>query len=290
MISVSYTAVTATDFTALSGKPYIVRLFSGLFKPSAVLGDVFVGSVKSIGTAVTDFREGDPVYGTLAPNTGSHAQYIKIDSSKVVAPLPEGCLEADVAAMVDGPLTAYSFLTKHAKLQKGQKALINGASGSVGIAAVQLAKHLGAEVSAVCSSKNTALVKQIGADYVIDYKKQDFTQQEKKYDIIIDAVNKSSYAKCKAILNHNGKYLTTGPSLGILISYITSRFTSRKASMPAAGPFWTRDDLDYVSERIQEGVFTPVIDSQYSLSDMQAAFERVGTGHKVGSVVVKIDQ
>lgn len=288
LVRVYRTPVTATDINFQTGQPAIVRLFSGLTRPKGIAGDAFAGKIEGVGAKVAKFKVGDRVFGSLSPSTGTHAEFAVVKESGIIARIPKPKSYDEAAANIDGPLTANAFLQKVTKLKKGDSILINGASGSVGIAAVQLAKHIGAEVTGVCSTKNVKFVKKLGADNVIDYKKQDFTKSKRKYDYVFDTVNKSTYSKCRAILNPKGIYLTTGPHLDILPSFFRSRLHGQKAIMAATGPFWKQREVEKIAKLMEKDVFKAVIDKKYKIEDVSKAFGYVGSGHKVGSVLLKI--
>lgn len=289
LIKVSRSVVTPTDYVGILGEPFVVRLFSGILRPRATPGDVFAGSIEKVGDKVTRFEVGDKVFGTLAPNTGTHAQYITIKETGLITKLPSNLGSEQAVALVDGPLTANAFLQKVAKIKAGHKILINGASGSIGTAAVQLAKHLGAEVTGVCSTKNLDLVQKLGADNVIDYTAEDFTSMNNKYDFIFDTVGKSSFTTSKSVLTENGKYMTTMPSWDIIKSYLMTRIGKQKAVMAATGPFWKLEELEYIKDFAEQGILEPIIDKTYDFENIADAYEYVGKRHKVGSVVVRID-
>lgn len=288
LVKVYYSAVTATDFTMLKGSPFIARLFNGVTRPRNPSGDVFVGEITEKGEEVQKFEVGDNVFGTLAPDSGSHSEFIKIRENKVISIVPTNISLEDAASLVDGPLTAHAFLKKHANIQEGDDVLIIGASGSVGSAAVQLAKYFGANVSAVASGKNEEMVKSLGADNFVDYENTDYTKLEMSFDVIFDTVNKSSFGKCKRIMKDNSIYMTTGPSLGVVKDFLVTRFKSKKAIMAATGPFWKQNEIEFVKKLVEEEHLKPLVEEAYNLLEIKAAFERVGTGHKVGSIVVKI--
>jgi NADPH:quinone reductase-like Zn-dependent oxidoreductase len=198
------------------------------------LGCDFAGQIEAAGPAVTRFAAGDQVFGTTAPRFGAHAQYACLSEQAAVAPKPASLTYAEAAALVDG--TALCFLRDKANLQRGQTILINGASGAVGSTAVQLAKHFGATVTGVCSGASTELARKLGADTVIDYTAEDFTQIGQTYDVIFDVAGQSSFSRCCAALNRGGVYLTTAPSLAILLQMPwTSRFGARRAVVAFTG-------------------------------------------------------
>jgi NADPH:quinone reductase-like Zn-dependent oxidoreductase len=252
------------------------------------LGADFAGQIQATGPAVTRFGVGDQVFGTIAPRFGAYAEYVCLSERAAVAPKPANLTYAEAAALVD--TTALCFLRDKANLQRGQSILINGASGAVGSTAVQLARHFGATVTGVCSNANTELVRTLGADTVIDYTEADFTRTGQIYDVIFDVAGKSSFSHCRPALTRAGVYLTTAPSLAILLQMPwTSRFAARKAvvaftGLRAAGE--KRKDLLYISELAEASALTPVIDTCYPLRRIADAHRHVDEGRKKGNVVV----
>jgi NADPH:quinone reductase-like Zn-dependent oxidoreductase len=242
----------------------------------------------AVGAKVTRFALGEHVFGTIAPRFGAHAEYVCVSENGALAPRPTDLSAAEAAALVDG--TALYFLRDKAKLHAGQSILINGASGSIGTAAVQHAKAFGATVTAVCSSANEALVRSLGADQVIDYTKDDFTQTGHTYDVIFDAVGTSSFSHCRASLNRGGMYLTAASSLRILLQMVwTKAFGDRKAMVAFAGLRPARDklaDLHYVTALVTAAKMVPVVDKTYPLQKIADAHRYVDTGHKRGNVLV----
>ena len=293
LIRIDGAAVNSTDPTFRLGKPLIGRLFTGLLKPKfPILGDVLAGEIEAIGKDVTRFKKGDQVYGTLAPNLGAHAEYTCMPEDGALTLKPTNMTYGEAAAIVDGALTALTFLRDTGKIQTGQNILIYGASGSVGTAAVQLAKFYGATVTGVCSTSNLEMIQSLGADNVIDYTKEDFTKTGQTYDIIFDTVAKSSFSKCKSALNQGGLYLTTFPSLGMMLQVLwTSMVGSKKAKFAAAGLRSSSkkvEDLLSLKEIIEAGKLTPAIDRSYPLSEVAEAHKYVEKGHKKGNVVISI--
>lgn len=293
LLRIHATTVTATECTFRKGKPYFSRLFTGLRKPKIqMLGEELAGEIEAIGKAVTLFNRGDQVFGTAGPKFGANAAYKCIPEDGVIVLKPANVTYEEAAASVDGFLTALPFLREKGEIKSGQKVLINGASGSVGSSAVQIAKHLGAEVTGVCSGSNVALVKSIGADHVIDYTKEDFTQNGKTYDIIFDAVGKTSYSKCKPVLNSKGIFLEAGITLGVLPAVLwTSVFGGKKARIAATGlrpPHQRRKDLTLLKELMESGAIKPVIDKIYPFEEIPAAHRYVEKGHKKGNVAIAV--
>jgi NADPH:quinone reductase-like Zn-dependent oxidoreductase len=265
---------------------------NGLFKPkNPILGEEFAGKIEAIGKNVSRFKEKDRVYGITF--YGAHAEYICIPEKKALALMPTCMTYEEAAAVPNGALTALSFLREKGNIQSGQKVLINGASGSVGTYAVQLARYLGAEVTGVCSTTNLELVKSIGAEKVIDYTKEDFTKNGQTYDIIFDAVGRSSFSQCNGSLKQGGVYLTTVPSLVILPQMLWSSIVGgKKVKFTAAGlrPASKKiKDLIYLKEIIEAGEIIPVIDRSYPLEQIVEAHRYVETGHKKGNVVITLE-
>ncbi|WP_266082782.1 NAD(P)-dependent alcohol dehydrogenase [Haladaptatus caseinilyticus] len=294
LIRINATTVSPSDSAFRQGKPFLVRFFSGLSKPDSILGDVLAGEVEAVGSDVTRFAEGDRVFGTAAPDSGAHAEYICLPEDGALAALPSNMSDGEAAAVCDGALTAMGFLRDTADIHRGQSILINGASGSIGTFAIQLAKHFGAEVTGVCSTRNNELVKSLGADTVIDYTQTDFTTMGEKYDIIFDAVGKSSYSRCKESLTRDGMYLTTVPSSAILFRMgWTKLFGSKRAVFTATGlksPDEKAAHLRFLRKLIEAGELHSVIDRQYSLDDIADAHRYVDTGHKRGNVVISVGE
>ncbi|ODR80918.1 Zn-dependent oxidoreductase [Haladaptatus sp. W1] len=292
LIRITATTVGPSDSAFRQGKPFVVRLFSGLKKPNSVLGDVLAGEVAAVGSDVTRFAEGDRVFGTAAPDSGAHAEYICLPEDGALAIAPSNISDGEAAAVCDGALTAMGFLRDTASIQRGQSLLINGASGSIGTFAVQLAKHFGAEVTGVSSTRNIDLVKSLGADTVIDYTQTDFTTVGEKYDIIFDAVGKSSYSRCKDSLTRDGMYMTTVPSLVILFQMgWTTLFGSKRAVFTATGlksPEEKVAHLQFLRKRIEAGEVHSMIDRRYSLDEIAEAHRYVDRGHKRGNVVITL--
>jgi NADPH:quinone reductase-like Zn-dependent oxidoreductase len=291
LIKVHATTVTAVDSIFRSGSSFFARLATGLLKPKkAILGTDFAGEIETVGNSVKSFKRGDHVFGDSLK--GTHAEYISLPEDAALVVLPFEVTSDEAAAIPEGGLTALVFLRDSGRIRCGQKVLINGASGSVGSAAVQLAKHFGAEVTGVCSSSSTQLVKSIGADRVIDYTKEDFTRSGDTYDIIFDTVGKLRYSRCKASLNKNGRFLETVIALPILLQmFWTSRISSRKAIIAFTGmrpDKEKRKDLKFLKDLIKAGRLKPVIDRSYHLDEITDAHRYVDTGHKKGNVLVRM--
>jgi NADPH:quinone reductase-like Zn-dependent oxidoreductase len=289
LVRVHASPVGAVDSIARRGVPRQIRAYLGLRRPRVhVLGADFAGEVTAVGAKVTRFAVGEQVFGTVAPRFGAHAEYVCVSENGALAPMPAGVSHAEAAALVDG--TALSFLRDKAKLHPGQRILINGASGSVGTAAVQHARAFGATVTAVCSGANEALVRRLGAEEVIDYTKEDFTRTGQTYDVIFDAVGTSSFSRCRNALKRGGVYLTAASSLRILLQMArTKAFGTRKAIVAFTGLRPTREklnDLLYVTELVAAAKMVPVVDATYPLRQIADAHRYVDTGHKRGNVIV----
>jgi NADPH:quinone reductase-like Zn-dependent oxidoreductase len=237
LIKIHATTVETTDAIFRQGKDRMARMFTGILKPKfSIPGAEFAGEIESVGASVTRFKQGDKVVGTTAPNFGAHAEYLCLPEDSVIAIKPENLTYEEAVSIHPGAFTALPNLRDAANIQSGQKVLINGASGSIGVSAVQLAKHFGVEVTGVCSTANVDLVKSLGADHVIDYTKEDFTRVSDAYDIIFDTVGKSSFSRCKGALKPGGIYLTTVITASIFPQMLwTSKFGSKKAKIVFAG-------------------------------------------------------
>lgn len=291
-VRVHAASIGASDSAGRSGAPWFARLAFGLRAPkNPVLGSDFAGVVDAIGPGVTRFAVGDRVFGATGADAGAHAELLVVAESGAIARLPAAVGMADAAAICDGGLTALPFLRDGAHLRPGARVLVNGASGSVGAAAVQLAKHLGAEVTAVCGPAHVALVRSLGADRVIDYTHEDFTAARNAYDVIFDAVGKSTFRRCRRSLAPGGTYLTTVPSLAIMFQQVTSRAGGRRAVIMFTG---LRKQADKVPDLVElaalaaSGAFRPAIAREVPLEDIVEGHRIVDTGHKAGSVVVRL--
>ncbi len=266
---------------------------NGLREPkNPILGMYLAGEVEAVGKNVERFSIGDQVFGSTGMRLGCHAEYTCLPEDGALAIKPANITYEEAAAIPNGALTALPYLRDNGKIQRGQKVLINGASGTVGTSAVQFAKYYGAEVTGVCSTTNLELVKSLGADHVIDYTEEDFTQIGQTYDIIFDAVGKSSFSSCKDSLKDGGIYLTTVPSPEAILQRLRSSVWGRKkVSFAATGLRPARHkakDLAFISELVEAGKIKAVIDRRYPLEQMAEAHRYVETGHKKGDVVITV--
>ncbi len=290
LVKVYATSVNRTDCGFRSGKPYIVRLFSGLLSPrQKILGSDFAGEIESIGKDVKTFKTGDKVFGFYPDIFGAHAQYICLPEEASFTNMPQNLSFEEAAAICEGAHYAMNYL-KESDFKKQPKILINGATGAIGTAAVQLAKYFGGEVTAVGNTKNLDLIKSLGADSVIDYQKEDFTQRDHKFDIVLDAVGKSTFFKCKKILNKGGIYFSTelGPYYqNMILPLVSSLIGNKKMMFPL--PKHSKKEIIFFREIIESGQYRTVIDRKYPLDEISEAYRYVETGQKTGSVVITIE-
>ncbi len=292
LIRIYATTVTSGDAKARSSiftpMPWLLgRMATGLTKPKRpILGFELAGEIESVGKDVELFRKGDQVFGGTGA-CGAYAEYKCLPEDGLVAIKPANMTYEETAVVPFGALAALAFLRK-GNIQSGQKVLINGASGSVGTAAVQLAKYFGAEVTGVCSTTNLELVKSLGADKVIDYTKEDFTKSGQTYDIILDTVGNLSFSCCKSSLKQKGIYLSTVPTLAILLQMLWTSMVGSKKAMFAAGSEKT-EDLIFIKELIEVGKIKPVIDKRYPMEQITEAHGYVDKGHKKGNVVITVE-
>lgn len=291
LIRVHAATVNRTDCHVLSGKPFIMRLFTGLFKPrSAVIGTDFAGQVEAVGSTVRAFKAGDRVMGFGGIfGAGSLAQYLVMAETKAVkgtVTIPDD-LDYDVAAACpEGTFYAASGLNQ-LRPKAGQKAMVYGATGAIGSAYVQLLKYYGVFVTAVCKGENAGLVRSLGADKVIDYEKEDFTKDDERYDFVFDAVGKSSFLKCKKLLKADGQYTSSGGAENIFFALVTPLLGGKK--VPFVVPRDVADTLRFILDLIGRGRFKPLIDRKYPLDKIAEAFGYVASGQKLGNVIVTMD-
>jgi len=265
--------------------------FNGFLKPRhPILGQELAGEVEATGRNVTRFGPGDQVFGIGM--FGAHAEYRCMPEDGALAIKPVNLSYEEAASVPNGALTALPFLRDRGKIRSGQTVLIYGASGSVGAAAVQLARYYGAKVTGVCSTSNLEWVKSLGADQVIDYTQEDFTEDGKTYDVIFDTVGKRSFSECKGSLTDEGIYLATVPTPAIVLQALWSaKSGSKKVRFAAAGLRPAREkikDLVFLTELIEAGKITAVIDRCYPLEQIIEAHRYVEQGHKKGNVVITV--
>jgi NADPH:quinone reductase-like Zn-dependent oxidoreductase len=293
LVKVYASTVTTADTMMRRADPFISRFFLGFSKPkNPVTGTGFAGVVESVGKAVKRFKTGDAIFGETGVNFSANAEYVCVPEDGVFTAKPANLSYEEAATMTDGPLTSLNFLHVIGQVKPGQKVLINGASGSLGTAAVQLAKYFGAEVTGVSSARNSALVKSLGADHIIDYTTTDFTQNGKHYDLIYDTVGKLSFSKVKNSLTQHGAYLSPKLGFGILFQMLrTSISGTRKAKFSATGllpPPQLNEMLEELKTIIEGGHLKTIIEKRYLLSGAVEAHRHVETGRKKGNVVLTI--
>ncbi len=263
------------------------RLVSGPRRPrQRILGREFAGEVEAVGAAVSDFSVGDRVFGLSGLRFGAHAEFMCVRESARIAHMPAGMSFEEAAPICDGALNALMCLTP-ADIRKGRTILIYGASGAIGTAGVQLARHFEADITAVCGTRNLELVRSLGAGRVIDYTKEDFTKNGQTYDVIFDAVGKHSFKRCRGSLEPGGLYLPTDGPVNILLALMPSRKGAKRVVFPLP-PRQTKKDVLFLKELIEAGKFRPVIDRRYPLEDVIEATRYVETERKTGNVVLTI--
>jgi len=289
LIKVHATTATTAEGGMRRGEPAWGRLILGMREPKRkVLGLEVAGEVVSVGSAVTRFKVGERVFGFTGFGCGGYAQYVVVPESASVIEMPKGVSFDEAVGLVDGSTTALHFLRDRGRIQPGQKVLIHGASGSIGTAAVQLARFFGAEVTGVCSTRNLELVKSLGAHHVVDYTKEDFTQAEDAYDIIFDVVGKSSFAACKAALKDGGRYLITVMGFAAIAQTLWTALFGRKKVIFSMS-IEKVEGLQFIKGLVEAGKLRPVVESRYPMARMREAHQLVDTGHKRGSVVISVD-
>ncbi len=285
LVRVHATTVNRTDCGLRSAKPFVTRYFIGLLRPRRrILGMEFAGEVEAVGAAVTEFAVGDRVFGVKG--FGAHAEFVCVRESAPVAHMPAGTTFEQAAAVCDGVCTALSCL-RRADLREGQRILVYGASGSIGTAAVQLAGNLGADVTAVCNTKNVALVESLGAGRVIDYTREDFAGNGETYDVVFDAVGKQTFMRCRRSLKPGGIYVATDGFRNLPLALWTSRFGGRRAALGIAK--YTKEDVLFLEELLENGKYRAVVDRRYLLEDVVEATRYVETQQKTGNVVLIVD-
>jgi NADPH:quinone reductase-like Zn-dependent oxidoreductase len=290
LIKIYATTVNRTDCGFRSAEYFISRFFSGLFRPkNQTLGNEFAGEIEVIGKEVKSFKPGDKVFGYNDITFGAHAEYMTMAEDSYITTMPSSITYEEAAPITEGAHYALCDI-RAAKIKSGQKVLVNGATGAIGSAAVQLINYFGAEVTAVCNTKNVALVRSLGAHRVIDYTQQDFTKLDTTFDVIFDAVGKSSFGKCKPLLKKDGIYMST--ELGYLsqnpfLALITPLSGGKKVLFPL--PVISKKDVEFLKELVVSKKFKPVIDRRYPLEQIIEATRYVETGQKTGNVVITIN-
>jgi NADPH:quinone reductase-like Zn-dependent oxidoreductase len=293
LVRVRAASVNPADWYGITGRPWVARPTMGFFKPKETrVGVDFAGTVEAVGKDVTQLRPGDDVFGG---RTGAFAEYVCVREERAVVPKPANVTFEEAAAVPVAGLTALQGLRDKGQIQPGHKVLINGASGGVGTFAVQIAKALGAEVTAVCSTRNVDLVRSLGADHVIDYTREDFTRSDRRYDLMLDVAGSRSWSECRRVLDPDATLIIVGAPkgtrlLGPLSHIIKVRLgalrSSRKVVFFVAK--FNKADMEALQELLADGKVTPVIDRRYELNEIADALRYLGEGHAQAKVVVSV--
>ena len=287
LVKVYASTVNRTDCGFRSAEYFVSRFYSGLFKPkNHTLGNEFAGVVEAIGPGVATLSVGDRVFGYNDATFGAHAEYMLVSEHGAITTMPDTLTYGEAAPICEGGHYALCDI-RAANVSKDHHVLVYGATGAIGSAAVQLLKHIGAHVTAVCNTGHVELIKSLGADGIIDYSLHDFTDTEQTFDFIFDAVGKSSFARCKKILTKKGIYISTElgkHSVNILLALITPLFGGKKVLFPI--PTTSKKDVIYLKELVEAGSYKPLIDRYYPLERIVDAYRYVETGQKTGNVVL----
>ena len=291
LVKVYASSATTADGMMRTGAPYFGRLMTGFFKPKhAIPGTGFAGLVETVGASVQQLKPGDRVFGETTLGFGTNAEYFTIPENGVILKMPESMTFAEAATFGDGHVTSLNFLQEIAHVNPGQRVLINGAAGSLGTAAVQIAKYLGAEVTGVCSTRNIGLVKSLGADHVIDYTKKDYTRLNDTFDVVFDTVGKSNFSCSRRILTEQGQYVSPVLKFSLLLQMMVTSFSKQQRAKFAATGLRSDDELKalfiQLTNMFKEGRLKTVIDRQYPLEKLAEAHTYIASGHKKGNVVI----
>jgi NADPH:quinone reductase-like Zn-dependent oxidoreductase len=293
LVRVRATSVNAADWYDVTGRPYIARPTTGLRKPkNERLGVDYAGTVEAVGKNVTQFQPGDEVFGG---RNGAFAEYVAAKVDRAIVPKPDNATFEEAAAVPVAALTALQGLRDKGRLQQGQKVLINGASGGVGTFAVQIAKALGAEVTAVCSTGNVDTARSIGADHVIDYTREDFTRSDRRYDLMLDVAGGRSWSACRRVLSPRATLVIAGgpkhnrlfgPLGHVVRTWLAGLVSSRRVVFFIAQ--FNKPDMEVLRELLESGKVTPTIDRSYELSEIADALRYLGEGHARGKIVLTV--
>ena len=287
LVKVYATTVNRTDCSILSGKPFVIQFFTGLGKPkSPTPGTDFAGIIEAVGKKVTAFQVGDRIWGFNDTGLASQAQYMTISEKEAILKIPEHVTFEQAVASAEGAQYAFNFINK-VDIKPGQKVLVNGATGAIGSALVQILKSMTVEVTAVCGTQNIARVASMGADKVIDYQKADFTKLEAQFDFVFDAVGKSTFGRCQPILKPHGIYISSelGPhSENLNLPLLTKIRGGQKVIFPF--PSNIKRSMLFMQGLLEKGQFTPLIDKQYPLEKIGDAYEYAASGQKTGNVII----
>jgi NADPH:quinone reductase-like Zn-dependent oxidoreductase len=287
LVKIHAATVSRTDTGLRSAELFASRFITGLLRPKRrILGSDLAGEVEAVGAAVTEFKVGDRVFGINPWKFGTHAEFICMPASAALAHMPAGMAFDEAAAICDGAILALNAL-RPAHLRHGQRILVYGASGSIGTAGLQLARYFGADVTAVCNTRNFELVKSLGADEVVDYTQEDFTKNGHLYDVIFDAVGNISFSRCRDSLQRGGFFVATDHLHNLALALWTARIGDKHVLFPIP-PKFTKQDVVFLKELIEAGKYRAVIDRRYPLEDVVEAHRYVETKQKTGNVVLTI--
>lgn len=287
LIKVMASTVNRTDCARLRAKPFIMRFFTGLLRPKKLIpGTEFSGEIEAVGSQASTWKAGDRIYGFNDAGLQTHAEYLCLPTTENIAIIPEGISFEQAASMTEGAHYAWNMVNK-VDIQPGQQVLVNGASGAIGSAAVQILTYLGARVVAVANTKNLELILGLGAERVIDYEQEDFTRENQQYQFIFDTVGKSSFSACKPLLLPEGIYISS--ELGRMAQnlwYAMSTASSKGKRVIFPVPSDVKASMEVVRKMIADNRYQSVIDRRYPLAEIREAFEYVETGQKTGNVLV----
>lgn len=288
LVRVCAATVSRTDCGGLWGAPFVYRFFCGLRRPRHIAtGCDFAGEVAAVGRDVTTFRVGDRVWGFDDNSAGTHAEYVAYPVRRAIRRMPAGVDYAHAVACIEGAHYAINFLRK-VPAEPGSAALVNGATGAIGWAVVQLLVRAGVRVTAVCATPQVALVRSLGPTRVIDYLKEDFTAGDDRYDVVVDAVGKSTFGRCRRILKPRGRYVSSelGPRAeNLYLSVLTPPLGGKSVRFPL--PVNIDASLAHMTTLVEEGHFRPLIDRTYHLDEIRDAFTYVASGQKLGNVILQ---
>ncbi len=290
LIKVFATTINRTDCAVVSGKPFIMRFFTGLWKPRlASPGTDFAGEIEAVGKAVTHFKVGDRVWGFDDNGLGSQTSYFTLAADKAILLIPELVTYEQAAASAEAAHYAYNFINK-VNIKSGTRVMLNGASGAIGSAALQFLKNRGAKVTATCREQHVDTIKALGADRVIDYEKEDFTKDQERYHFVFDAVGKSTFGKCKRLLLPGGIYISSelGPGAqNPFLALITPMLGGKKVIFPV--PTDIKGSLQFIKNLLEQGQFSPLLDEHsYKMENIADGYRYVASGQKVGNVLLKV--
>ena len=288
LIKIHASSVSSGDARMRRADPFVIRLIFGFSKPKkSILGVVVSGEVEAVGKAVANYITGDQVFGSTGMVFGAHAEYVAVPKDAVLALKPENISHEEAAAIPFGATAAMHFL-RLANIRAGQKVLVYGASGALGTIGVQLAKSYGAEVTAVCSSSNFELVKSLGADRVIDYTREDFTNQAGHYDVVFDTLGKSPLRKSLKSVKKSGQVLLANAGMGTMLAEAVRSIFSKKKIVTGVIKE-TSEDMDFFRQQLESGKLKAVIDRIYTLKQIVEAHTYVDKGHKKGNVIIAVN-